>query len=958
MLKKTILVRSLACAFGGMAVIASMPAMAQQATDPNVQRVVVTGSLISRTDKETPSPVQVLTSDDLAKSGLTSIAEVLSNLSANGQGSLGTGFAGAFANGGSGVSLRGLTVGLTLVLIDGKRMAPYPLSDDAQRQFVDVSSIPFDAVDRVEVLKDGASAMYGSDAVSGVVNIILKKTFNGTNIKVDAGKSQHGGGNNYKVALTHGFGDLANDGYNAFAALEVRHADAIKVWQRDDQIWANGNWTSRGGIDLRRGVPNASNSRLIATNTPFFYRSTGPGLPRPDGTTGAAVDNPANYQFLTNDCDFNKYRAGGCAIRDTVSNIQPESRNVNLITGFSKALGDDWTLTAKASMFRRNSVNNRGVPLTFSPASFLGNTSLEPGQNPKIVNNLGVTTFPSTYYLNKTGGTARLYGYIPGLDPSATRDNTATSTRFVADLKGAAMGWDIDAAVGMTKVKTEIDYSGYVNRGALYAALNRAVNPFNPLGNNSQADLDAISPRWTNESDSKLNFANLVAQRELMQLDGGPLTLATGLNYTKKEVNALPSPLLAQGVVGSGEAYTFGKETNTALFAELAALPIKGLELNAAARYDHYDTYGNSFTPSAKFKWTPVPMASLRGTFARGFRAPNSAEVGTASSFFTFHSVNDPILCADGKPNTKGNVPSACAFAPAFVQVTTPDLEPEKSKSFTLGLVVEPIKSLSATVDYYNIEVKNQINTASGVPGFVPTYVRNTIAPVEISNGDGTTSQGLPSVGTIAYATSGYVNSGGTKTTGVELDLTYRMNLGNAGKLRTTLSLNHMLSYELNSNGVKYELAGTHGPSVISGNTGNPKNRGQLTLAWEQGPLAVTSTTNWVGNYSALDPSLPDDEGTDCAHATNVSSRTYFFGTDVPLGYCRIPSFASTDLNVTYKVSKNLSLRASILNVFDKAPPIDVATYGNSGNLTSYNASLHQAGAVGRFFSIGASYSF
>jgi iron complex outermembrane recepter protein len=956
MLKKTILVRSLAAAFGGAAVIAAMPAMAQQAADPSVQRVVVTGSLISRTDKETPSPVQVLTADDLAKSGLTSIAEVLSNLSANGQGALGTGFAGAFANGGSGVSLRGLTVGLTLVLIDGKRMAPYPLSDDAQRQFVDVSSIPFDAVERVEVLKDGASAMYGSDAVSGVVNVILKKTFNGTNLKVDGGNSQHGGGKNFKVALTHGFGDLANEGYNAFGSIEYRHADAIKLYQRDDQIWANGDWTSRGGIDLRRGVPNAQNSLLVATNTPFFYNPTGPKAVL-NGVNSVA-NNPANYQFLTNDCDFNKYRAGGCAIRDMVSNIQPESHNLNMIVGVSKTLSEDWTLNLKASMFKRESQNNRGVPTTFSPSSFLGNTSLVPGENPQIVNNLGPTTFPASYSLNKLGSTARLYGYIPGIDPANSRENTATSTRFVADVKGSAMGWDVDAAVGMTKVKTEIDYSGYVNRGALYTALKRANNPFNPLGGNSQADMDAISPRWTNESESKLNFANLVAQRELAQLPGGPLSLATGLSYTKKEINALPSPLLSKGVVGSGEAYTFGKETNTALFAELAALPVKGLELNAAARYDHYDTYGNSFTPSAKFKWTPVPMASLRGTFARGFRAPNSAEVGTASSFFTFHSINDPILCANGDPKTAGNVPSACAFGPAFVQVTTPDLQPEKSKSYTLGLVLEPIKSLSATIDYYNIEVKNQINTASGVPGFVPTYVRNTIAPVEIANGDGTTSQGLPPVGTIAYATSGYVNSGGTQTSGVELDLTYRLTMGEAGKLRTTLSFNHMIDYKLESNGVEYSLAGTHGPSVISGNTGNPKNRGQLTLSWEKGPMTVTSTTSWIGNYSALDPSLPDDEGTDCAHATNVSSRAYFFGTTVPAGYCRIPSFASTDLNLTYKVNKNLTLRGSILNVFDKAPPIDVATYGNAGNLTSYNASLHQAGAVGRFFSIGASYSF
>jgi iron complex outermembrane receptor protein len=952
MLKKTILVHSLGVAFGSAAAIAAAPALAQQSGDPALQRVVVTGSLISRADKETPSPVQVLTAEDLSKSGLTSVAEVLSNLSANGQGTLGTGFSGAFANGGAGVSLRGLTVGLTLVLIDGKRMAPYPLSDDAQRQFVDVSAIPFDAVERVEVLKDGASAQYGSDAVSGVVNIILKKTYNGTNIKADYGDSQHGGGKNYKVALTHGFGDLEQDGYNAFGAIEVRHADAIKLWQRDDQIWANGDWTDRGGMDLRRGVPNAQNSRLVATNTPFFYRPN--TVPNP--VTGkVGVEDAANYQFLSSDCNFDKFRAKQCVVRDMVSNLQPESRNVNMLVGVTKRLGGDWTLSMKGSMFKRNSINNRGVPLAFSPTSFAGFTSLVPGQAPKIVSVVGPTTFAATHPLNKTGGTARLYGYIPGIDPERTRDNTATSTRFAADLKGSAMGWDIDAAFGLTKVKTEIDYSGYINRVALYDALKRTTNPFNPLGGNSQADIDAISPRWTNGSDSKLNYATLVGQRELAQLSGGPLSMAAGLSYTKKTVNANPSPLLAQGVVGSGEAYSFGKETNTAVFAELGAMPVRGLELGAAARYDHYDTYGNSFTPSAKFKWSPTRVAALRGTFARGFRAPNAAEVGTASSFFSFHAVNDPILCADGKPTTKGNVPVACNFAPAFVQLTTPDLEPEKSKSYTFGLILEPFKGLSATIDYYNIEVKNQINTASGVPGFVPSYVRNQIFPVDIANGDGTTSQGLPPVGTIAYATSGYVNSGSTSTSGVELDLTYRMNLGDAGKLRSTLSFNHQISYELESNGVKYELAGTHGPSVVSGNTGNPKNRAQLTLAWDKGPLAVTTTFNWVDGYSNLDPSI---DVNDCADVTSVSGRAYFFGTTAPAAYCRTASFMSTDLNVTYKMSKNLTLKASVLNLFDKAPPIDVATYGNANNLTSYNASLHQAGAVGRFFSVGASYQF
>ncbi len=947
------LVRSLAVAFGSAAFV-TIPAMAQ--TPPsgdNVQKVVVTGSLISRADKETPSPVQVLTADDLVKSGYTSVAEVLSNLAANGQGALGSGFSGAFANGGSGVSLRGLTVGLTLVLIDGHRMAPYPLSDDAQRQFVDVSSIPFDAVERIEVLKDGASSIYGSDAISGVVNVILKKSFKGTTIATEYGDSQHGGGKSKKVAITSGIGDLNTKGWSAFASLEVKESDAIKVSQRDDQIWANGDWRGRGGMDLRRGVPNAQNSRLVATNTPFFYRPN--TVPDAQGRVG--VDNPANFTFLTSDCDHTRYLASQCAIRDIYTNIKPKSDNINLLIGSTVKLGEDWEMSMKASQFRRESTNNRGIPAAFSPTSFAGNTALVPNQNPAIVNVYGVTTFPSSYPGNRTGGTARLYGIIPDAGAANETLNTSVSNRFALDITGQAMGWDIGGGIGASRVTTDIQYSGYINRVALYNALNRPTNKFNPLGGNSPADLAAIIPNFRNKSTQDLKYFDVHGSREVATIPGGgAVTLATGISWHKKELNAPPPALLSQGIVGSGSAYVFGDETNTAVFGQVDALVRDNLELSASARYDHYDTYGKSFTPGAKFKWQPLKAVTLRGTFAKGFRAPNAAEVGTASSFFSFHAINDPVLCADGKATTKGNVPAACNFAPAFVQTTSSTLQPEKSTSYTLGLILEPIKNVSATIDYFHIDVKNQITTASGLPGFVPAYVRNQIFPVEIATGVGSgTAQGLPPVGTIAYATSGYVNSGGVETSGVELDLSVRQKFGDLGSFKGNLSFNHMLAYKLDSAGVIYELAGTQGPSHVSGATGNPRNRAQLTLGWDKGPLNLTTTFNWVGSFSSLDPSVDVNE---CSHVSDVSGRAYFFGKDTPDAYCTNKSFMSTDLNMTYKATKNLSFKMSVLNLFDKAPPLTVSTYGNSSNLTAYNATLHQAGAVGRYFSLGATYSF
>jgi iron complex outermembrane receptor protein len=947
-------------ASGALSAFAVQPAFAQDAsaTQQPVQRVVVTGSLISRADTETPVPVQVLTAADIQKSGKSSVAELLTDLASNGAGTLGTGFAGAFANGATGVSLRGLTVGATLVLIDGHRMSPYPLSDDSQRSFVDVSSIPFDAIDSIEILKGGASSVYGSDAIAGVVNIKLKKNLKGTRFSAESGNTQHGGGKTNRASFSTGFGDLDNDGYNAYVTAEWRRQGAIKVSDRDTFAWDNRDWRSRGGNDLTLGMPTSINSYLTAPSVPFLYNAAGPALPGINPATGkayGAFDNPANFQFLDSSCDFAKYRAGGCTIRDTVSNIQPATENVNVMAGFTKKLGGDWELSGKASMFQRNSINNRGISIAYAPISFAGFTSLVNGVPTGGIGRIPSTAIPATASFNKLGAPARLYGIIPGIDPNVTRDNTSKSTRFAADLSGTALGWDVKAAAGITEVDLDIDYSGYVDRTALYTAINNGT--WNPLGGNSPDMINKVSPRFSNHLESKLNYIDAVASRELMQLGAGPLALAVGTHWHKREQNSPPSALTLSAQVASTDAYVIGKETNSAVFAELQATPIKNLEVGLSSRYDHYDTYGNSFTPAAKFKWTPTKEIGFRGSFEAGFRAPNPAETGNAGSFFTFNVINDPINCK-GKSTTLGSVAGACSMSPTYVQSTGNTLSPEKSKSFNFGVIVEPVKNLNASLDYYNIEVRNQITTAAGNdPSYTPVWVRGPAVATDISNGDGTTHVGVPEAGPILYAKSPYINLGSTKTSGIEADVRYRWNLGDQGSLRASLSVNHVFSYlTVVADGVSYQLAGTQGPSVVGGATGNPKDRAVFTLGWSRGPLDVTTTTNYTSSFSALDPSTG---GTDCASAAaDVGGRTYFQNLVQPGYYCHVASFTTTNLNVQYKVSQNLTLKGSILNLFDRQPPFDTSTYGNAGAQTSYNASLHQAGAIGRFFSLGLNYTF
>ena len=942
-------------ASGALSVAAMNPAMAQADAPAAVQRVVVTGSLISRTDSETPTPVQVLTAADIQRSGKTSVAELLADLASNGAGTLGTGFSGAFANGATGISLRGLTVGATLVLVDGHRVAPYPLSDDAQRSFVDVSSIPFDAIDHIDILKSGASSLYGSDAIAGVVNIVLKKNINGTRFSAESGKTQHGGGKTDRASFTTGFGDLDADGYNAFATAEWRRQGAIKVADRDGFAWDNRDWRSRGGNDLRLGVPTSLNGNLTATNSPFLYNPANPN--NPAGVSN--VNNPANYQFLDpSACNFNLYRAGGCAIRDTVSNIQPSTENVNVLVGVTKKLGNDWELALKGSLFQRNSINNRGLSPAYSPTTFAGTTSNNNFVLTTGIGRVASTLIPAGVAGNNFGVPARLYGYIPGTDPITSRDNTAKTTRFSADLKGSAFGWDMSAAGGITKVVTDIDYSGYVDRKALYAAINNGT--WNVLGNNSPAMINTVSPRFSNSLESTLNYVDVVAGRDLMQFGAGPLSAAVGVHWHEREQNSPPSALTLNGQVGNTEAFVIGKETNTAIFGELRAIPVKNLELSLSSRYDHYDTYGDSFTPSVSFKYTPMKQLGFRGNVAKGFRAPNPAEVGNAGSFFTFNAINDPINCVGGKNTNAGSVVNgACALNPPYVQVTdNKNLAPEKSTSYTFGIIVEPVKGLNATLDYYNIEVKNQIVSAAGSdPSFSPNFVRGPATPVDISNGDGTSRVGTPAAGPIIYATSPYINLGSTKTSGIEADVSYRWRLtGDMGQIKANLSAAHTFGYVSESAGVSYQLAGTQGPSVVGGATGNPKDRAQFTLGWIRGPLDVTTTVNYTSSFSGLDPSVG---GTSCASsALDVGGRTYFQNLTQPEGYCHVASFTTANLNLQYKVSPNLTLKGTILNVFDRQPPFNVSTYGNAGTQTAYNASLHQAGAIGRFFSLGLNYTF
>lgn len=951
---------------GGAFIFAAAPALAQSTGDSSatVQRVEITGSNIRRADKETPSPVQVITADDLKKSGFTTVAQVMQNLTSNGQGTLSTGFPGAFAGGASGLSLRGLTTAATLVLIDGHRMAPYPLSDDGQRSFVDISSIPFDAVERIEVLKDGASAVYGSDAMAGVVNIILKKSFVGTQVAAEGGSTTEGGGTTYHASVTTGFGDFNEDGYNAYVSLEYRHQGDITQQQRQ----GTGQWSSldQRGIGGNNQTPGATTNQGGIRNPPPTYGTV--FLTPLTGTFTAAnslfysstVINP-NSAYKGN-CTYALLQAGNCTFTNPHAEIQPSTENINLIGSFDKKLPDDWKLDIKASVFdskgEQYNAGSTANGLVVFPTSFQPLVAVSAGVSPHLVGTPFTVTVPANYPGNTLGVAAKVRGVSPDA-PIAHTEYDAKSYRLVADLTGTIGAWDIDTSLGYTRVNTSFTDYGATNVPALQAALNRATNPYSITGGNSAADNAAIYPTEGATDTSTLEFAELHATRSLMQLSGGDMGFSTGGSFIRRELNAVAPPLIAGGIVSGNNAYAQGSQTDASLYAELYAPVLKSLELDAHVRYDHFNNAGNSTTPSVGFKFTPVPEFALRGTYGKGFRAPNSAENGQAGQAYSAGTGADPILCPNG-PTAAGAVIAACNYNVVYLNAANPHLNSEKSTSETLGVILEPIKGWSTTLDAYQVEIKDQIVAGTGDPA---NAVRGTALPSDCSDGAGNVVTCTPSAGPILYIPVEYVNANSTKVSGLELNSRYKFKLGEWGSLTADIDWSHMMSYIFTTGGTAYQLAGTHGPAVIGGNTGNPKDRVQTTFTWDKGPLQVATTFNYISSFSLTDPSGSNAGVPVLTCADGVQQGGYYAAwfpgasaTPTQSQYCKVGAFLDTDLSVSYKFGKQWVVHGAITNLFNQAPPLDLNTYGG-GNLP-YNPSMHMVGAVGRFINVGASYKF
>ncbi|MGH8446850.1 MAG: TonB-dependent receptor domain-containing protein, partial [Solimonas sp.] len=475
------------------------------------------------------------------------------------------------------------------------------------------------------------------------------------------------------------------------------------------------------------------------------------------------------------------------------------------------------------------------------------------------------------------------------------------------------------------------------------------VNPFrinNPAAN-SQSDYDTISPTLSQTATNTLTALDGSVNGPIFSLPGGDVMVAVGGEWRKEKYDAPAIPGTETGSVNGLGYSSFADDRSIyAAYAEVVVPVVKMLELDAAIRYDHYDEYGSSTNPKFGFKFKPFDQLAVRGTYTEGFRAPGPAEGGQAA---TFGFTNIAII-------TAGN----------------PDIKPETSKSYTLGLVIEPMKNLSATLDYYLIKRENEIvgadstSVLAGIPqdGTPGTTIDGALANSKVVYGSADQADPETGLSPVVAIFAPYINANKTKTDGLEANIQQVIRLSDIGKLRINAGWTHTFDFERTlDDGTKTEYAGSHGPYVLSAAGGT------LSITFERANWSTTLQANYVGPMDFTDykgQALIDEGGGywynettgNEWHLPNGPSKSNcdaYSPDGRPFsGDCKLASFTSWDLFGKIDITEHWMISGSIQNLLNKEAPFDPYTYGGQ----NYNPVFHQAGAVGRFFTAGLKYTF
>jgi iron complex outermembrane receptor protein len=955
----------------------------QAAAEPAGETIVVTGSLLRQVDKLTMSPITTVSAEDLAVRGITTVQQGIQSLSANNGPALTNGFSanGAFAGGASAVSLRGLTTSSTLVLFDGLRAAYYPLADDGTRNFVDLNTIPDAIVERVQVLKDGASATYGADAVAGVVNIITKREVKGLHLQAEAGISQRGDASNQRLAATYGYGDLSEQGFNAY--ISAHYLKSAALYNRDLKSPYNSDDQSSichdgvcGPNNIANGVdPSIGYTGLSTATNVFMVRpfdpSTNLGTGRYQLLNQNAGCGSLNPYTLTDQeyADFTTAPRTVCQqdITHDYSQVLPEQERWGISGRFTKIVGDSGeaylelnyensksSYTGLASIIRANAPAGIDNPAYSTSA---GSTLL---RLPVYVCPRGTAACDATNGTLNPNNPYAAQGQeaaIIGRLPTSTEYNESVSQVFraAAGIKGEfGDGWQyqVDGTAMVSKLKTKAKGYVYIQH-LLDVIADGSYNFVNP-SQTSQETLDYLTPTQINKSKTQLYQGQASVSKDVFDLPGGPLQVAVGVAARYESLN---NPSGNPDYDGQTERYfrlnAFGakghRDVESAYF-EVNAPVIDQLELNAAGRFDHYSTGQDNFSPKFGAKFKPFRQLMIRSTYSRGFRVPSFAEMGAlpTTGYVTQSLGTMPaeFLAQHQNPDGSNNT-YVTSYSIGQTTVGNPDLKAEKSRNLTLGAVFTPTNNLSFSVDYYNIK-KTRAITSVNFSGAIANYYATgetsfdgvTVIPDEVDQANPTGQR------RIAFVQGSFINADTIKTSGIDFNATGKFRLNDNITFSTSIDATYVIKLNTVIDGVTQHYVDTLGNFNLTAGSGTQQWRGswQNTLDFGKGSISATAYYTDGYNYSA------EDQGGVAGDCSLVPTN---YDGDAYQG-CRVKSYISVDMTGTIKVNDQFELYANIMNVFNNKPPIDATTYG----AYLYNPVVGESGIIGRAFRIGAKASF
>ncbi len=921
---------------GATAATSAAPVNPQaQAADQSDQGgdIVVTGTLFRRLNTETASPITVLTSENLQRAGITNVADAVRSISADNSGSIPTAFAAGFGSGSAAVSLRGLSVNSTLVLIDGVRTVNYPYADDGQRAFVDLNSIPKSTIDRIEVLKDGASATYGADAIGGVVNIITRKEIKGIEGTVEAGVSQRGDGGERRATLTAGYGDLKEQGFNVYINGEYEKDNLISVADRGFP-YNTADLTSIGGLNNNSASLGAFGNRSAAiaavvrpaTYTPGNIYS---GVAVPGALT--QVLNPAGC--VTGTITRNDATGAYCEQNTTqYGTIAPEQERYGATIHGTLQVGDRaqayvtgtyyhsrvFSTAAPFTIRQRNPINSTNIVL---PA-LLANGQLN-AQNPYAASGLGAQI-------------SYAFGDLP--QTSTTENDVYRVAAGIAGKFGDDWAYSLDASYARSDLVGR--NTGYINIAGLTNAINTGSYNFINPSQNSQAVRDQVSPTQSSSAKGQLYFLQGSLTKSFFELPGGPLQVGVGGSVRREELNN-PNANANNAFLGLNAVSASGKRTVSAGYFEISAPVLKSVELGAAGRFDHYSDGFSKFSPKATIKFTPIRSLALRATYTQGFRAPSFAE-SQNGAVIGYTSATPPAAVVAAH----GNNAYVQSYSLGYNSASNPDLKPEKSRSFTGGAIFQPTRWLSVTADYYNIKKTDVISGGPLAGTAIANYYAGTALPagytVTLDDADPLFPNAIRKV---LIVNSPYANASSLQTSGIDVSVQADFKFGGGNRFTSRLEGTEILTYDFDpGDGIIDSYVGTQAPYVLSSGAGTPRWRANWMNSVQVGPATLTATAYYTSGYKNV---AVDQSG----HGANTCADNLYGTGDV---FCRTKGFFTLDLVGQFKVNDKFTFYLNAVNLLDASAPINPANYA----AVNYNPTWSQQGIVGRTIRGGANFKF